>query len=93
MTDHTPGPWDYRKGLGCKDIGPRLSRQSIQGIASTWGLSDDKEDEANARLIAAAPDLLDAADRALVTLDALYHQPELCRRLRAAIAKARGKHD
>ena len=65
---HTPGPWYDWLPHGC-DGGCRTirteegrARGSYHGaeIAYTCGLADDDEDKANARLIAAAPDLLEA---------------------------------
>ncbi len=53
---HTPGPWEVRGEF----IGPRLRADSgIQiKIARVSGPLDDAETIANAKLIAAAPDLL-----------------------------------
>ena len=64
MTTHTPGPWKYTRGANPKynvvDI-PHLNGQPGTGQA----LYVDRA--ANARLIAAAPDMLDAL-RALMAL-------------------------
>ena len=57
-TTHTPGPWTTGSALDEKAC---LSR----GEYIVFPLPEDSEIEANARLIAAAPDLL-AALRALV---------------------------
>ncbi len=60
---HTPGPWIAGKDLGCKGIwGPPHPEfpSELQEIATTPGLANEEEDLANARLIAAAPDLLAA---------------------------------
>jgi len=60
-TKHTPGPWksNYRKGTGF-DHGYIIERTNGQSIAAinrdSWQTSG--EYEANARLIAAAPDAL-----------------------------------
>ena len=93
---HTPGPWTYEKGLGCKTI----SGQDYD-IADTVGLDNERggEDEANARLIAAAPDLMKALERAEQTIRnlgnaALTGDPKQialneAANLRADIAKAR----
>ncbi len=71
MTQHTPGPWYSWLPNGC-DSGCRTIRTEkgrTQGgyrgteIASTFGLADDDEDAANARLLAAAPDLLAALEQ------------------------------
>ena len=94
---HTPGPWHTRKpeeSNGYVWINP------IDGccgeIATAWPVKTDAEAEANARLIAAAPDLLDA-------LQALYALPEydgtkvtsthrisVKEKVRAALSKATG---
>jgi hypothetical protein len=55
-------------------------------IARVW--SDCPDAEANARLIAAAPDLLDACEKALAR--AHFADPDTEAALRAAIGKARG---
>lgn len=52
--NHSPGPFEYDDGLGCKNI-----TSAGQEIACTSGLTNEAEDEANARLFAMAPDLLD----------------------------------
>lgn len=78
---HTPGPWYAEESWVLKDIGDRAYHITK---CADWS----EETEANAHLIAAAPDLLEAlkgvlrvADRATVEFDAA----------RAAIAKAEGK--
>jgi hypothetical protein len=53
-----------------------------------YGVVPEADREANACLIAAAPDLLAAAEWALETIDGNYH--ELSVELEAAIAKAKG---
>ena len=72
---HTPGPW-LRLG---RSIGVGAGE-----IATVWEL--EGKAIANARLIAAAPDLLDAL---VMMLDA-YEIPAVRDRARAAIAKATG---
>lgn len=58
MNKHTPGPWDVRK------IDNAPSFRGIFGIcANGSGNSIREEEEANARLIAAAPELLEALER------------------------------
>ena len=62
-TLHTPGPWKHHLGRGSS---PRFHIQTSAGyqIVSTTELNQSKEEnemrEANARLIAAAPELLEA---------------------------------
>jgi hypothetical protein len=63
MNDHTPGPWKYHIGRG---IDPRFHIQTVGGyqIAETpkngiaCGIA--AVNEANAKLISAAPDLLES---------------------------------
>ena len=98
MNTHTPGPWTARiqKNKSHADLGWIIEHSNGRiGWASLAYAdtnreagADDPSREANARLIAAAPDLLAAlegvlrvADRATVEFDAA----------RAAIAKARGQ--
>lgn len=80
MSEHTPGPWKIR---AYKDRGFAIDFNEDQEQ-----IVDFVYEEADAHLIAAAPDLLEAleavvrvADRATVEFDMA----------RAAIAKARGE--
>jgi ribosomal protein L40E len=60
----TPGPWFYERAHGYNGffIARRTpsSASGMNGIASTYGHPDEKEVEANARLIASAPALFGA---------------------------------
>ena len=86
---HTPGPWTLRAVQPGEAVFKRPfweigAEVSGKGVAFAFG-----NDEANARLIAAAPDLL-AACKAVIGLGAIpTTQPEH-RQLEAAIAKATG---
>ena len=88
---HTPGPWNAFNSI--KAIGVGSERSDVAWVRfEECGLRDtarsQEEDEANARLIAAAPDLLDALQ---VMLDAAQHDiTQECDIARAAIAKAIG---
>jgi hypothetical protein len=66
MAGHTPGPWHVAKGgLGREiraDDGPFIA--SVYDSTFTYG-----ERNANARLLAAAPDLLDACQAFVAALD------------------------
>ncbi|MHA1045288.1 hypothetical protein ACR9GK_04815 [Enterobacter hormaechei subsp. steigerwaltii] len=80
---HTPGPWYWdSEGLGSKDV-----------LVFGKGYPFEMTSEANKRLIAAAPDLLEA----LQELVFLYEHDEGCRELteykraKAAIIKALGE--
>lgn len=62
MSKHTPGPWKLRRVTRYDiRIAPESEPEhvSIAGMA-IWGEEDREELEANARLIAAAPELLEA---------------------------------
>ena len=100
---YTPGPWNIgssdlpvsRMSIHCK--GHKDSCHSTVALMVSRGVIGISHDEefANARLIAAAPDLLEALkdcvavmDRELAGLKAI--QPELSS-ARAAIAKATGE--
>lgn len=86
MSKHTPGPWfsQYDDNgfyeIGSEAVGLRL--------AFTFGEGDT--DEANVRLMSAAPDLLEALE-ALVTQVSDSHAYDELAVARAAIAKAKGE--
>lgn len=85
---HTPGPW---KATG-KEVG--TDYEATHGmVASIIGMPNRWETEANARLIAAAPDLY-AAVEALLALhadDGTRDDVPEWKAARAALAKARGE--
>ena len=105
MGKHTPGPWAWRGEPGNSELhgaeGCVLEHAFQEGM---W-LSYDADKEgraANARLIASAPDLLDAliaADAVLQMIGGIspFDDPvegSLGQKIRAAIAKATGQpHD
>lgn len=87
MNTHTPGPWAFR--YGGSDNCPLEVYVPIENgdtIAGEYGISE----EANARLIASAPDLLEALE-ALVKSHAPDANFPAVNNARSAIAKARGK--
>lgn len=99
MNAHKPGPWEV-----CDDH-PDRACYHIRAKSRVWDFGDDvatiyspgdAEADANARLIAAAPDLLAVLEEICRTWDvsnALHHVGEpsyLHRKARAAIAKATG---
>ena len=54
---HTPGPWrEYSFG------GRQIGGPEGDAVCSMWGSVGNPEDDANARLIVAAPDLLNALE-------------------------------
>lgn len=83
MTDqHTPGPWRFEEST--KTVRTVLQNYWLVRLDS-WDAGEVNH-EANARLIAAAPDLLEALELALVATDGVWED-----KARAAIAKARGQ--
>lgn len=96
---HTPGPWvigpadwliSQRHGMGYRNF--PVHAPAGYDVAMVYSDEDDAEQEANVRLIAAAPDLLDAVEELLIYL-ADWDDPdnETCQRARAAVAKAKGE--
>lgn len=94
----TPGPWKVSQNVSRHVVGP------TGGVIASAELSCKQEiSEANARLIAAAPELLEAAKLVLEWYEAednhsgtdFYQRMQMCRdsedAIRAAIAKATGE--
>ncbi len=92
---HTPGPWEAKR------LDSHHSHiQSENGLIARTALGIDQPPEAlhaNARLIAAAPDMLEALEEARIALKHCVECMELnslpesaFRTVRAAIAKATG---
>lgn len=59
---HTPGPWFTSQPHGTIYIEARLQGSTLQEIASCGPTETPEQREANARLIAAAPELLEALE-------------------------------
>ena len=78
-TQHTPGPWHIGSGNGEGSIFAENGRMRLETggttlyaichNVSTWNID---EDEANARLIAAAPQMLEALRSALEAMGDTY---------------------
>lgn len=71
-TKHTPGPWHTGTGNGDGSIfGPEGTRRFLDGLFPICKMNgtDLPEDQANARLIAAAPELLGALKEARSVLE------------------------
>jgi hypothetical protein len=91
MTKHTPGPWSVEYGHNYDEIiGPKQ-----EGIAETgvWQTNEKAEQHANARLIAAGPELLDALTTLLIGCESAGHDSGISwakEQARDAIAKATG---
>ena len=101
MSKHTPGPWDRIIADGYTVRHPQIYSDKGPVANATW-LGDGRIDElnANARLIAAAPDMFEALQDALGDLEYLKNAPESAyarpddetiKAVRAAIAKAGGE--
>ena len=108
MSKHTPGPWWLGRdpshfGSLTSITGGSDSTGGIRSVAEVGGLDID-EAEANARLIAAAPDMLEACQSFIARWETLSSESanmmerrdldNLARSataIRAAIAKAEGK--
>lgn len=96
-TQHTPAPWHVGMGNGIGSIFPESGRTRLENGGTTlypiaqvnqgW---DAAEDEANARLIATAPELLVALEGLLNALPSATTHPAI-KAARAAIAKATGE--
>lgn len=81
----TPGPWEWNgKWRVC--AGVNTPHISVVCDTATRNSDRNERNNANACLIAAAPDLLAACEDALATCEA----GRLCNALRAVIAKAKG---
>jgi hypothetical protein len=78
---HTPGPWNTEKPYG--EPGLYIAAPDTSLVAKVWD-----ENEANARLIAAAPALLDFAKQYLETWPAAGDEDSLTTEARRVIAKA-----
>ena len=103
MSKHTPGPWSVgevshrkqRVDIDSLHADQTLGHQTWRGLARAYGCEDMPAEGtaamlANARLIAAAPELLEALQS---VLDNCLDSAGLCAahaKARAAIAKAKG---
>ena len=93
MTDtkHTPGPWVWDSHYD--DLRPLWYSEMSQGFGYlSW--DNDETREANAHLIAAAPDLLEALEAIVATWDGPKYNHFMADNIdlaRAAIAKANGQ--
>lgn len=90
---HTEGPWTIKSSKANLAAGAPTDNEIRCGnmVIVRLGTFYTQEQEANARLIAAAPDLLEAL-RPLAKQDCESHDCPL-QQARAAIAKAEGKEE
>ena len=91
--EHTPGPWKIEHSTNGTFPYRIVKFGERNPIASCRGISGkESEDAANARLIAAAPNLLEACKtlvrRAETMTDGEWGEPEEIAQAKAAIAQA-----
>lgn len=87
MNKHTPGPW--RQGGGYDGIIGILAPEDGDGASKVvCDVFERDEQQANAKLIAAAPDLLEALVALLAAKDLGAHEFNAIDLAEAAIAKA-----
>ena len=87
-SEHTPGPWFYERDFDYYLI------ETEDGHAVVTGKDNTEGNEADYRLIAAAPDLLEALrDMVALVRDVApqYAESTVAANARAAIAKAEGR--
>ena len=93
QTAHTPGPWAATPdALGVEAPRSGVMKQ-IADCDCHGAINDDREVHANARLIAAAPDLLRACELALAHVPRTDDAPDggIHGLMERAIAKAKGE--
>lgn len=74
MTQHTPGPWELVGSPEENYVGRIVAdgrRLTICEMPTGWAQHAEKERQSNAHLLAAAPELLEAAQEAMQTLTRL----------------------
>jgi len=102
--NHTPSPWGFGNGrdgerliLGQNGSRNYVCNVQIHQTPRHMGILDEEEREANAQLIKAAPDMLEALKQTTDQIEAdndssgLDGRGALVGKARAAIAKAEGK--
>jgi hypothetical protein len=90
---HTPGPWF---NVADSYIHADYPNKNGQHIATVWANGGEKETVANAHLIAAAPELLEALLYFVLhgkDVVAYVASPEAYEKMTAAIAKATGQNE
>lgn len=97
-TQHTPGPWTWTYPEGWESCSYNRTLPSIEGVMDFGNCcyyapqEGTPPNEANARLIAAAPELLNALESLLIRLeDNMDWYPEDEEEARAAINAATGE--
>lgn len=92
MMSHTPGPWKVAENLfgntASYEVYANVETKSGKGGYTRICQITPRDQKANARLIAAAPELLEALENCLGFVVA---HPQFTEDLRNLIAKARGE--
>lgn len=90
---HTPGPWKIHRNEFCQWIGNENGKAQLAKVFHPAGMSDETA-EANAQLIASAPELLAALQSAQMALMGFTNPNDVVRKAlfqaAKAIAKAKG---
>jgi hypothetical protein len=92
MSAHTPVPWGFKATATCND---NPCRWEIIGGGGVIAETNDNTTDADARLIASAPDMLEAlefllSDYLAIDGESLTYSTVPADKARAAIAKAKG---
>ena len=98
MSNHTPGPWGTEDGAEVWPMEGPTSFVTLARVTGPWSDSQwygsVEEGRANGRLIAAAPELLDALKELIEYDEGSFGEEtyglEVWQRCKAAIAKAEG---
>ena len=92
---HTPGPWTFAPLSTASRFRATQQEERFGIYADTapegHRMPAEAQGEANARLIAAAPDLLEALEALVFDFDSHSTADESISRARAALKKARGE--
>ena len=89
-TKFTKGPWLPPKGRVTKFIDARIGRGTLQEVCAVGPTQECSQQEANAYLIAAAPEMYDMLHS--IENDANQIPPFLWGKIQVVLAKARGEH-
>lgn len=93
---YTPGPWEVKKGPWAGTVGIYAKEEFLAGI-DLLGLNREVEGKANADLISAAPDLIEAMKEYVAVIvgpfskDTFETLPSILKKMEKAIAKAEGR--
>lgn len=87
---HTPGPWAFHAPLPTQGIKHFIVHEKFGDIAEVYLWDATEASEANARLIAAAPDLLEACQKLIEAIEGEYLDKYAVSPIRDAITLATG---